>query len=243
VFDADYDVRELALAGLRYRRFDEYSDELTAAIRYPWAPAARHAATAIVRLEVKETIPSLINILQEPDPVAPFAVEKNGKQVFAVRELVRVNHHRNCQLCHAPAGSADRDDPGQVLATVPSPAEPLPPSISLEYYGWQRAPVVAVRADTTYLRQDFSALLPVSDAKPWPDRQRFDFMVRTRALGAEETAMRMAHVNAKCSSPQHEAALMALRHLTGHDFGPDVEAWRRWSGEGAMSRGVNKPAW
>lgn len=107
----------------------------------------------------------------------------------------------------------------------------------------QRSGILVVRADTTYLRQDFSALLPVADAKPWPEQQRFDFLIRTRVLGAEESAMRLGHAEPKCSSPQHEAALAALRQLTGHDFGPDVEAWRRANGDGALSRGVNKPAW
>lgn len=243
VFDADHEVREIALVGLRHRRAEDYVAELAAAVRYPWAPAARHAAEALVRLEVKEAIPSLIDFLDEPNPAAPFAVEKKGKKVFAIRELVRVNHHRNCQLCHAPADPSNRDDPGQVLAMTPIPGEPLPPSISLVYYSSQRSGIVAVRADTTYLRQDFSALLPVADAEPWPEQQRFDFLIRTRVLSAEETAMRQGEAEPKCSSPHHEAALTALRQLTGHDLGPDAEAWRRLGGDGAFSRGVNKPAW
>ena len=29
--------------------------------------------------------------------------EMEGKKVPVVREMVRINHHRNCLLCHAPA--------------------------------------------------------------------------------------------------------------------------------------------
>jgi hypothetical protein len=243
VFDSDHEVRELAVTSLRHRKASEYSGDLVAAVRYPWAPAARHAAEAIARLDVNEAIPSLIDFLDEPDPCAPVVVEKKGEKAFAVRELVRINHNRNCQLCHAPADRTNRSDPGQVLASVPSPAEPLPPTISLVYYGSRGGIDVAVRADTTYLRQDFSALVPVADAEPWPDKQRFDFLVRTRVLNKEEAAERLKDTGSKCSSPQHEAALAALRRLTGHDFGPSAAAWRRMNGDTSQSRGASKPAW
>ena len=96
---------------------------------------ASRAAAAIVRLNAKQAIPSLINFLDEPDPAAPLFVLERKHSGFAVRELVRINHNRNCQLCHVAVDRNDRSDPGQVVATVPSPAEPLPPSISQQYYG------------------------------------------------------------------------------------------------------------
>jgi hypothetical protein len=38
----------------------------------------------------------------------------------------------------------------------------------------------------TYLRQDFSVMMTVPDAHPWPELQRFDFLVRERKLTADE---------------------------------------------------------
>jgi len=46
-----------------------------------------------------------------------------------------------------------------------------------------------VRVDVTYLRQDFSLLLPVVDAAPWPGMQRYDFMVRTRTVSDNEAVL------------------------------------------------------
>lgn len=243
VFDPDHDVRDLAVTGLRQRRPSEYSSELVAAVRYPWAPAARHAAEALVRNDVKEAIPSLIDFLDEPDPSGPIVLERKGEKAFAIRELVRINHNRNCQLCHAPADRADRSDPGQVLASVPSPVDPLPPTLSVVYYRSRGSLDVFVRADTTYLRQDFSALLSVPDPDPWPEKQRFDFLIRTRVLDNEEAAERLKKSEPKCSSPQHEAALAALRRLTGHDLGPSAAVWRRQNGDTTQARGASKPAW
>ena len=37
-----------------------------------------------------------------------------------------------------------------------------------------------VRADVTYLKQDFSVQLPVANPGQWPAEQRYDFVVRER---------------------------------------------------------------
>ncbi len=50
------------------------------------------------------------------------------------------------------------------------------------------APDIVVRADATYPRQDFSMLLKVADAEPWPEMQRFDYLVRTRVPTESEAA-------------------------------------------------------
>ena len=87
-----------------------------------------------------------------------------------------------------------------------------------------------MRVDVTYLRQDFSALLPVEDANPWPEMQRFDFLVRTRAVTeGEATAFReqLGEGEPDRPSPYHRAVLAALRELTGRDAEPTPEAWRR----------------
>jgi hypothetical protein len=244
IHDLDEQVRAEAVKSLRNQSRIEYPALLVDAVRYPWAPAAENAAEAIVRLGLHETIPSLVAMLDENDPAAPFVVAKDGREVHAVREhavreVVRINHHRNCLLCHAPVERPDTKQRAQrdsqsaealqalVLAPIPSPAQPLPPAITPAYYysfDFARGDNV-VRADTTYLRQDFSLTLPVADSHPWPKEQRFDFMVRQRILGDKEAKELLARKQ-PAPSPQHLAALAALRGITGQDHGVSAAAWR-----------------
>src|SRR5262249_35589690 len=91
-------------------------------------------------------------------------------------------------------------------------------------------PDVVVRVDVTYLRQDFSQFLPVADANPWPEMQRFDFLVSTRVLtesAAKTYREALTPREPGVLSPYHRAALAALRELTGRDTEPTAEAWRR----------------
>jgi hypothetical protein len=127
-------------------------------------------------------------------------------------------------LCHPPSATTNRDIP---QGRVPSPAEPLPPPSSIAYYA-QRSGETVVRADITYLRQDFSMVLPVADAGPWPGMQRFDFVIRTRVLSESEVK---AHEQQKRApgpddiSPHRQAVLSALRALTGLDAGVSAAEW------------------
>jgi hypothetical protein len=128
--------------------------------------------------------------------------------------------------CHAP-GNTGTVSAEAVTAAVPVPSEPLP----LPSQGYQQSsPDLLVRVDVTYLRQDFSMLLPVTDANPWPEMQRFDFLVRARVL-TDKAAKAFEEALAKRGpgvlSPYHRAALAALRELTGRDTEPTPEAWRR----------------
>ena len=87
-----------------------------------------------------------------------------------------------------------------------------------------------IRVDVPYLRPDFSAVLAVGDAHPWPEMQRFDFLVRERQLTVEEVATyrdKLTPKEAGVLSPYHKAALGALRELTGKDTAPTAEAWRK----------------
>ena len=89
---------------------------------------------------------------------------------------------------------------------------------------------IAVRVDVTYLRQDFSVKLPVLGADPWPEMQRFDFVVRTRAISEEEAQAYRTLLEPRqpgLLSPYHRAALYALREMTGLDTAPTAEAWRK----------------
>src|SRR5262249_22232664 len=145
--------------------------------------------------------------------------EIDKKKVVVVNELVRVNHHRNCVLCHAP-GNTNDVSPETLTAGVPIPGEPLT-SPQGPYQATR--PAILVRLDVTYLRQDFSVLLPVADANPWPEMQRFDYLVRTRELTDEEAKVyqeQFGKSDPTRPNPYQRAALAALREMTGRDAAP-----------------------
>src|SRR5262249_26233446 len=161
---------------LKVRRERDYTAVLVSGLRYPLPAVAKRAADALVKLERADVVPQLVDLLDEPDPRLPATKTVGGKRVPVVRELVRVNHHRNCVL-GPPPGHPAAPPADALTAAVPIADQPLPsPSDGYQ----QSSPDIVVRVDVTYLRQDFSALLPVSDAHPWPEMQRFDFLVRTR---------------------------------------------------------------
>jgi hypothetical protein len=225
VFDPSSEVRIAAVKALRERPDNVVTAEIFMhGMRYPLAEVTKRAAQAIVALDRQDLVPQLVSLLGEAAPSDPV-VDEN--EVCTVREVVRINHHRNCLLCHAPANSGTSQE---VPALAPTPGEPFPQT-SREYYGDRiilSGP--AVRADTTYLRQDFSMLMPVADAAPWPELQRFDFLVRTRVVEGQELArlQQAARERADAGPTAHqEAAAHALRALTGKDAAPTQAAWQR----------------
>jgi hypothetical protein len=215
LFDLSAASREEAVKLLKGRPCEEYRQVLLDGLRYPWAPVASHAAEALVALDDREAIYNLAAVLDEPNPCAPV-LDKDNKWV--VREVVRVNHLRNCQLCHAP--STDSKDP--LRGAVPTPGKPLPLRV---YYAEGSSGFV--RADITYLRQDFSLLERVAKPDNWPEWQRFDYLVRTRELTADERAVldKKPRKSKPVSYPQREAVLFALRELTGLDAGEESADW------------------
>jgi hypothetical protein len=229
IFSAEGEVRQVALDALKVRRERDYTDVLLQGLSYPYAPVARRAAEALVKLQRKDLVPQLIDLLEAADPRGPAEQEVNGKRVPVVRELVRVNHHRNCLMCHAPGNTPDVP-PSTVTGAIPTPGEPLPSPFD-GYRG--SSPDVFVRIDVTYLRQDFSVMQSVADAHPWPEKQRFDFLVRTRTLTdseAEAFREKLTPREPGRFSPYHRAILAALRELTGRDTAPSADGWRRLLG-------------
>jgi HEAT repeat protein len=99
VFDLSDDVRAAALKSLNDRPHAEYRQVFLDALRYPWAPAADHAAEALVALEDRDAAPMLAGLLKEPDPSAPVMSHDR----FWKREVVRIMHVQNCLTCHPPA--------------------------------------------------------------------------------------------------------------------------------------------
>jgi hypothetical protein len=215
VFDLNSDVREAAVEALKDRPDGEYRAVLLGAFRHPWPPAADHAAEALVALRDRGAVRPLADLLDRPDPAAP-ARDADGR--WGVAEVVRVNHLRNCLLCHAPSA----DGSGLVRGLIPTPGEPL----RVEYYESNQGDFV--RADVTYLRQDFSRTEDVPNADPWPTRQRFDYLVRVRppTSGELETALNRPPDLPPPSYPQRGAVLFALRELTGADAGDTADDWR-----------------
>jgi hypothetical protein len=189
----------------------------------------------MIAMKQKDMLPHLVDFLGEARPGDPVAKKIDGKDAHVVREVVRINHHRNCLLCHAPVRNAHQSE---VAALMPTPGQAFPQS-SRQYYGNNITPdSLAVRADMTYLRQDFSVVLPVADAHPWPEMQRFDFLVRTRIVEGNELAKlqkKMAERPLTYLSEQHKEALRALRELSGQDAVPIQAVWRR-------VLGMNRPA-
>jgi hypothetical protein len=139
---------------------------------------------------------------------------------------VRVNHHKSCLLCHAPVDPENVPE-GVLAAEVPLPSEQLPePSQGYN----QRQSGLLVRIDMTYLRQDFSVMQRVKDADPWPEQQRFDFVVHRRVLSddeAKDVRKRLTKTEQGDLSPYHRAAVRALRDVTGRDLEAKAEVWRK----------------
>jgi len=182
VFDLSPKVRGSAIAALISSRAADARPVFLAALRHVWAPAADHAAHALVELDDREARGPLKKLLEAPPPGAPF--QKGEK--WHRRELVRVNHLSNCFLCHPPSDHGPKDRGRDALiAPVPVPGKYLP-----EVYDERRlrSPEWGARADIVYLRQDFSVMHKVKKEKndPWPEMQRFDYLVRLRGLTLQE---------------------------------------------------------
>jgi hypothetical protein len=215
IVDLSPAVRQASLASLEQRPSSQYLPVLLRGLRYPWTPVADHAAVALRTLKLQEAVASLVDLLDSPSPLAPVYDVKTNQ--YSVREVVRLNHLRNCLLCHAP--SASKND-GLVRGIVPTPGQPLP----VQYYESQSGDFV--RADITFLRQDFSVTLPEKAAAPWPNEQRFDFVTRLRTVPLNE----LAQLPSSADYPQRNAVLYALRGLTGKDGGNSSVRWRELLG-------------
>jgi hypothetical protein len=126
-------------------------------------------------------------------------------------------------MCHAPA--VTKGDP--VIAAVPgffTSAVSFSPT-----YGAAKPKVYSsplwLRADVTYLRQDFSVHDTVGSAGANPGQDhRFDYLVRTRICKRQERE-ELKGKPPQSTYPQREAVVWALRQLTGKDAGSMAEDW------------------
>jgi hypothetical protein len=212
MFDFSATVRAAAVQALGKRPRAEFRQVLLDGLRYPWPPVADHAAEALTALRDRDALENLVALLDRPDPREPFPNEKKER---VVPELVAINHLRNCLLCHPPSLAATDTARGR----VPVPGESLGP----RYYESNDPTVIFARADVTYLQQDFSVFQPVNAAAPWPDEQRFDYLIRQRVLSPDEEGS----TSSKATYPQREAVLFALRELTGEDRCERTGDWQK----------------
>jgi hypothetical protein len=236
VFDPDPEIRAEAVRALKGRPAADSRPVFLAALRYPWAVAADHAAEALAALGDKGVISTLVTLLKEPDPAAP---RKLPRGIYVVQEMVRANHRANCLLCHPPAITGNEPvqglDPFNTVASRSASGAAARPGGAWSGGGARgsgggtnQAPLV-IRADITFLRQDFSVQLPgvqFSPAQGDAPALRFDFFLRTRRLTKSEVA-RLHEPQGEESYPQREAVLFALRELTGRDPGRATEDWVR----------------
>jgi hypothetical protein len=189
LYDLSPAVREAAVKALQDRPAEEYRDALLAGLRYPWPAVADHAAEALATLNVQSAVPKLMDMLVKPGR------EKAQAKTALVQELVRINHQRNCMLCHPSSFSAS--DP--VRGAVPTPGQ------SHSYSQGE----IFVRADVTYLQQDFSVMHPAVKSGPGLAFQRYDYVVRKRQATAKEASPRQSWQKHR----QREAILFALQEL------------------------------
>ncbi|CAN5473909.1 hypothetical protein BH10PLA2_BH10PLA2_19240 [soil metagenome] len=244
IFDLNADVRLAAILALRSRPVPEFQPSLIAGLRYPWPAMADHAAEALVALNLRDAAPKLMTLLDVRDQNEPYPANFGSVRQAALPELVRVNHLRNCLLCHSY--SASPGDPVRGLVPNAEHLVPLPVAgTRVVTRGWgggggggsSSTPTVNVvtstfvRADITFFRQDFSVFQPVPNhGKMWPADQRFDYLVRLRPLTGAVLASWQEQAPTRPVAPQRESLLYALRELTGEDPGPTAHDWiRRYS--------------
>jgi hypothetical protein len=255
VFDLSVEVRDAAIKGLDGRPREQYRPALVAALRYPWAPAADHAAEALVALKDTAAAPLLVRLLKEPDPSAPVV----KKDHLMKREVVRINHTDNCLACHPPAwlgnDPVQKAVPGFTIVNnntvIATASLPVATQSIIESGGTVKVPSIKpanrdggyphgptttnttaeslnVRGDITYLRQDFSIQQPVQVTTTTPGVPlRFDYLVRIRPLTEKQAHEWKAQSKKESAYDQRDAVLFALRELTGQDAGPATEAWEK----------------
>src|ERR1022692_508620 len=99
IFDASGEVRTAAIKAMKNRPAEESSAILMHGIRYPLPIIAKRTAQAMLALDRRDLLPQLVSFLDEPAPGDPVETKLNEENVCVVREVVRINHHRNCLLC------------------------------------------------------------------------------------------------------------------------------------------------
>jgi hypothetical protein len=198
LFDPSAFVRGEAVAALALHPADEYRALLLRGFRSPWPLAAEHAAEALVVLKRTESIPTLLALVKAPDPRDPYS--KDNGPVRYVRDMVRIKHKLNCLMCH-PASFDDKDP---LRREVPSLRDLVgSPGFGYGFGGIIHQPHAFVRADVTFLFQDYSIML---------QGERYDLVARERLSGPLDEVALMDRQKAG-RTPYQAAAAFAIREL------------------------------
>ncbi len=131
------------------------------------------------------------------------------------------------QVVQEQVVSMQQPDSDMPMSQVPIPGQEMPSASG--QYGSQHHHV-AVRLDVTYLRPDFSRMEKAKDVAPWPELQRFDYLVRRAAISKQAAKKLSAQIRKSYESglsPYQRYAHAALRTLTGKNLPPDAKAWRK----------------
>ncbi len=216
LYDPAPEVRREAIMSLDDRPSAEYRAALLRGFASPWAAPAEHAAEALVALRRADAAQALLAVWHGSDPQAPYHKDATGVQ--NVKEVVRVNHRLNCLMCH-PVSTNSAD-----------PLRRAVPPIREQGFGYSGIGLgvgrsagprseTFVRADVTYLRQDYSVKI---------HGERFDLFVRERRATQADVDAALARKK-RGRTPHQEAAGFALRELSGQEPGARDGNWIRFT--------------
>jgi hypothetical protein len=201
VFDPSQEVRRAARWVLRDGDPSDVRPVFLAALRHAWPPAADHAARALVQIGDVGALPELRPLVKLPPPDEPR--REGGRWVR--RGVARIDHLRNCLLCHPAAGN--EPPRSAVLSTLQLPGRAL-------NAGPQR-----VYAHVAFLRPDLSVPFEVKAVEhdTWPENRRFDFVEAEYTMtGAEHKEYLARRAGTPWGSyPQREAVRWAIQKLEG----------------------------
>ena len=212
VFSTDETVRATAIEALAVRREEDATDVLVAGL-LPLARGRRSFRQGHRQAETQRPCSTLQAMLDAPDPRGPRAESVAVGRRRWHMNLVRVNHLRNCMLCHAPAQRGETQEqrwsPRSPCQRNRSPT-PAPATVG-------RSPISWCASDVTYLRQDFSAKQNVSD---WTSR-----LLSRRCSGLTSLCEAACYAGQDCHlqtrlrgvSPYRRTAARPCE-LTGRDF-------------------------
>ena len=144
-----------ARLAIRFAAATRLHNALTRAARREGVPLEpRGISTRLTTLVLtgKVELPKRLN--------TPYKEPRSGRLV--VRELVRLNHAKNCLLCHSPTAQ-----------------------VQLAYGDLPEGDDALLHTEVTHVKPEFSLLLDAPKGSN-PARERFDFVVRVRAATAEE---------------------------------------------------------
>jgi hypothetical protein len=200
VFDPSQEVRRAARWALRGGDPTDVRPIFLAALRHPWPPAADHAARALVQIEDTGALPELRKLVKLPPPDEPR--REGGRWVR--RGVARIDHLRNCMLCHPAAGH--NPPRSAVLGTLQLPGRAL------------NAGPQHVYAHVAFLRPDLSIPFEVKAVEhdTWPANRRFDFVEAEQTMTDAEHKEYLARRAESLwgTYPQREAVRWAITKLS-----------------------------